>query len=386
MSQFSAQEPSLGYHYQIRYSLYLLLKTKDKDDHFIKLENLDDVEVGDINRIDLHQTKFHNKKAANLSDASVDIWKTIRVWSEMFLKKEIDLDNALLVLVTTSPTSPKSILKELTDKKDGDKTIDNITAQLENVTRISENKQLETSFEAFNKLSSVQKKKLIQCIHIKDNALNFEGLKKSIQKELELVCLPQYIERVYQDLEGWWYEQCIQHLQGNKDSITYDETRRYIIYLNDSLKSDNLPIDVFIRDSKIDDNEYDDRLFVSQLKIINIGKNALRVAKRDYYRASEQRSKWIREKLVDPQEEIDYEARLKDDWHSKFAILKDDVEGLSEEVEVERCKDFYIRFYGNSCPLIHIRPKVTDIFIIRGSCHMLIDNQNISWHPNYPTI
>jgi len=51
MSQFSAKEPSLGYHYQIRYALYLLLKAKDKEDPFVKLENLDDVEIGDINNL-----------------------------------------------------------------------------------------------------------------------------------------------------------------------------------------------------------------------------------------------------------------------------------------------------------------------------------------------
>jgi len=88
MNRFSAKEPSLGYHYQIRYALYLLLKAKDKESPFVKLENLDDVEILDANEIELHQTKFHNKKAANLTDASVDIWKTIRVWSELALSED----------------------------------------------------------------------------------------------------------------------------------------------------------------------------------------------------------------------------------------------------------------------------------------------------------
>ncbi len=114
MSKFSAQESSLGYHYQIRYALYLLLKAKDKDEPFIRLENLDDVEVGDLNKVELHQTKFHNANSANLTDASEDIWKTIRVWSEEATANNIDLNNVLLVLVTTSETSKDSILYELT--------------------------------------------------------------------------------------------------------------------------------------------------------------------------------------------------------------------------------------------------------------------------------
>ena len=126
MNQFSAQEPSLGYHYQIRYALYLLLKARDKEDPFVRLENLDDVEIGDLNQIDLFQTKFHNQKAADLTDASVDIWKTIRVWSEMTTTKQIDLENIVLVLVTTSSVSENSILYELTDSKTGKKTIKEI--------------------------------------------------------------------------------------------------------------------------------------------------------------------------------------------------------------------------------------------------------------------
>ena len=42
-TDFSAKEPSLGYYYQIRYSLYLLLREKVKDNPSIRLEDLDDI-------------------------------------------------------------------------------------------------------------------------------------------------------------------------------------------------------------------------------------------------------------------------------------------------------------------------------------------------------
>ncbi len=391
MSQFSAQESSLGYHYQVRYALYLLLKAKDKDDPFVKLENLDDVEIGDLNKVELHQTKFHNKKAANLTDTSADIWKTIRVWSEMATTSSIDLDNVLLVLVTTSETSPKSVLYELTKKKSGNKTIQDIENRLNEITQTSKSGKdpntkssgLQSSFEAYNKLTNDQKQKLIQNIYIRDNALSFDNLKHQIQSELQFIFLENQLETAFNDLEGWWYEQCIQHLQGLKSQILLSELRTYISYLNDKNKSDNLPIDTNILSAEIAETDYSAMCFVRQLQEIGVGNRTITRAKLDYYRASEQRSKWIREQLLNPQEEIDYDFRLKDDWQGKFAFLQDDIENVADDIVKEKCKQFYKNYYGESHPQIFIRPRVMEVFLVKGSYQMLADKQDIAWHPNY---
>ncbi len=383
MSQFSAQGPSLGYHYQVRYALYLLLKAKDKEEPFVKLENLDDVEIGDINKVELHQTKFHNSKAANLTDAGVDIWKTIRVWSEMATTNNIDLDNVLLVLVTTSETSPNSVLYELTERKFGIKSIQDIIDKLNGVSQTSTNKDLKEAFDAYNKLTDDQKKKLIQNIYIRDNALSFDKLKHQIQRELQFTFLENQIETAFNDLEGWWYEQCIQHLQDYKSQILLSELRTYISYLNDKNKSDNLPIDTNILSAEIAESDYLEMCFVKQLQEIHLGKNSINQSKRDYYRASEQRSKWIREQLLNLQEEIDYDFRLKDDWQGKFAFLQDDIENIADDIVKEKCKQFYKNYYGESHPQIFIRPRVMEVFLVKGSCQMLADKQDIAWHPKY---
>lgn len=383
MNQFSAQEPSLGYHYQIRYALYLLLKARDKEDPFVKLENLDDVEIGDLNKVELHQTKFHNNKAANLTDAGVDIWKTIRVWSEMATTNSIDLDNVLLVLVTTSETSKNSILYELTERKTGKKTVQEIIDKLNDVTKTSTNRELEDAFKAYNQLADDQKQKLIQSIYIRDNALSFDNLKSQIQNELQLYFLPNQLDLAFNDLQGWWYEQCIKHLKNDKTEITYQETKNYVRYIVDKYNENNLPIDSHIAGLEVSESDYTERCFVKQLQEINLGKNTITQSKRDYYRASEQRSKWIREQLLNPQEQIDYDFKLKDDWRGKFAILQDDIENATDEIIKERCNQFYKRFYGEIYPNIFIRQRVTEPFLVKGSCQMLADKQDIVWHPNY---
>lgn len=385
MNRFSAQEQSLGYHYQIRYALYLLLSSKNKDDLFIKLEKLDDVEIGDLNlnRLDLHQTKFHIKKAANLTDSGVDIWKTIRVWSQLVINNSIDLDNVLLVLVTTSVISQDSILNKLTENKTDRSSIQDVINKLNKVSKESKNQELKEAFKVYNELTDVQKEKLIKSIHIRDKALDLDNLKKQIQSELQLCFLPNQLELAFNDLQGWWYEQCIKHLKNEKTEISYQETQDYFRYILNKYKEDNLPIDYTIMDKEVGETDFVEMCFVKQLQEINLGRNAIGQSKRDYYQAIEQRSKWIREQLLNPQEEIDYETRLKEDWRSKFAYLKDDIEDDPEEIIKEKCKQFYTKNYGNSDRNIPIRPKVIDVFIFKGSCQMLADNQDIAWHPKY---
>ena len=383
MEKFSAPEQSLGYHYQIRYSLYLLLRERERTEVYVTLEKLDDVEIGDVDRQDLYQTKFHQKGVANLSDKSVDLWKTIRVWSESIKSETIDLENTLFVLVTTANTSPNSIAFEFTKGKLDFKATQEIVKTLDDISLDSSNKSLEASFNAYNELSSNQKRKLVERIFIKDDSLNFSDLKDKIRKELEFFLRPNQSESAFNDLQGWWYEQCIQHLESQREKISYAELNEKIIEINYKFVDDNLPIDEIIRDAQPNKDEYDTRVFVSQLRLVNVGKNSIVVAIRDYYRASEQRSKWLREKLLNPQEEIRYEKELKDDWKTKFALLEDEYEELDENLCTERCRDFYTAYYVKSHPQIFIRPRVQESFIIRGSCQMLADKKEIGWRPNY---
>lgn len=113
-TDFSAKEPSLGYYYQIRYSLYLLLREKAKDNPSIRLEDLDDIVLNDIDGTNLYQTKLHINSVANLSERSSDFWKTIRVWSEAILNNLVDVDNTIFTLITTAKATPDSFISKLT--------------------------------------------------------------------------------------------------------------------------------------------------------------------------------------------------------------------------------------------------------------------------------
>lgn len=384
MDKFSAPEQSLGYHYQIRYSLYLLLNEREKTDAYITLEKLDDIEIGDVDKTDLLQTKFHGNKVADLTDSSVDFWKTIRVWSESITNGSIDSENTVFVLVTTAKVSANSIASEFTKGKVTFKTTQEIITKLDDISKKSTNEQLKKSFEAYNKLEPSQKRNLVERIFIRDESLGFSELKEKVKSELKFFLLPNQLESAFNDLQGWWYEQCIEHLEGKKAKISLSEIHHKTREISSKYVDDNLPIDELIKDSQPNEEEYDSRSFVQQLKLVGMGKKSIGVAIRDYYRASEQRSKWLREKLLNPQEEINYEKSLKDDWKSKIAFLEDEFDELEEEVVCSaKCKGFYKQFYADSHPQVFIRESVKEPFIVKGSCQMLSDKKEIGWHPKY---
>jgi hypothetical protein len=102
-SPFAATPSALGYSYQFRYALLATIRRlRDEPEFEISIETLDDVvfEKGGQPSAIL-QTKHHRSRAAALSDASPDLWKTLRIWSGFVTDAGVRGDAALF-LVTTS--------------------------------------------------------------------------------------------------------------------------------------------------------------------------------------------------------------------------------------------------------------------------------------------
>ena len=93
MSNHQATEQMLGYLYQIRYALALLLKN-DNPDYQISIEKFDDVAFDkDGQPVQLIQLKHHIKQKGNLTDSSADLWRTLKVWIDSLAQKPELLDS-----------------------------------------------------------------------------------------------------------------------------------------------------------------------------------------------------------------------------------------------------------------------------------------------------
>lgn len=375
---FTAQAPALGFLYQVRFALYLLL-TADREESELAIEKLDDIsfeEGGDP--LELIQTKHHVNRQASLTNASPDLWKSIRVWSNELLKGYFSED-LILTLVTTSaaPETGDSIAKKIQDGVSRNNKV--IARDLVKVAEESSNAELKPAFEDFLKLSELQREQLVKSIQILDKSLTIYDLPAKIKMKLQVQS--EHRDAAYMRLEGWWVNRVIEHLKSNeKNTIKYLELMSKIADINAQFRTDNLPID-YANSEPLDqpDAASDQRQFVNQLRIIGLQNPQIETAIRDYYRAFTQRSVWQRDQLLNINELEDYEKKLVDEWQRQSHWHNQ--EGSETEL-INSGKDL---FKWAEQADIRIRTQVTEPYVMRGSFHILADASppRVGWHPKF---
>jgi hypothetical protein len=384
-SIFCAQEPNLGYLYQIRYGLKLLLKEQN-DDAVLLIETIDDISISRPDNIEVYQTKFHVNNPPNISDASTDFWKTIRVWCDLITTGQVDPDKCLFTLVTTAAASTSSILSKLSQTTIKERNVDEIITEMVAVTNTSTNQTNGPAYTAFQALSAENKKKLVKNIIVLDSAESINQAKDDIIASLRLV--NKNYEPLFNRLEGWFLGQVILQLQKQRQGIPFRELQQVIWDIADTLKADNLPADFMtsIAGDEAQLSPYRDRAFVKQLNIVGANAGVINHAISDYHRAFSQASKWMREGLISPQDQIEYQVKLQDDWGRKHAAACNIIDGEEDEKTTERGRSFYQNFYVMNYPLIYIKDRFKETYMVTGSCQMLADTKKIGWHPKFETL
>ncbi|GAA5037620.1 hypothetical protein GCM10011506_34180 [Marivirga lumbricoides] len=388
LTDFSAKEPSLGYFYQIKYALLILLSnSKELENPKIKIENLDDVEIEDVNTLKLMQTKLHIKNKANLTDGSVDFWKTIRIWAEHINNSRIDIDNTIFNLITTEKIPTSSLLFRFKSNITLDSHVSEIVDSLDKISFESKNVTNQKAYMAYQSLSLENKRKLIKRIRILDNSIGITEINSKIKKELIYSTYPNSLDAFLEILEGWWFTKSIENLTSQIDSISASELQLKIANISDTFKSDNLP-NHFPQQLEITDDDVEslkDRTFIKQLEIINIKTKSktLKRAISDFRRAFEQRSKWLRLHLLNPEEEELFDSKLLDYWKNIYDIMCDEAEDRNMEELPDLGKNFYLEQFAKTCPQVKIREKFNEDYLTRGSYQILADTKKIGWHPNY---
>ena len=96
---------------QLRYALFLLLReVRERPECELSIERLDDVAF-ERNGAPLELIQLKHGlllKQASLTDASEELWKTLRIWSIKLREAPGDFPNLLLTLVTTGQASDGS--------------------------------------------------------------------------------------------------------------------------------------------------------------------------------------------------------------------------------------------------------------------------------------
>jgi hypothetical protein len=385
MTTFSADDSALGYYYQGLYALLLILD--EKEEASVAIENLDDVEViVDGQTIELMQLKHHIKSIASLSNLSSDLWKTLRIWSTYVHEELINPEEVKLLLITTARASESSVASKLT-RPNINRDNEEIVSQLLDLASSSTNSDLKSSFAAFEQLQPNKRLAMVSSIMVIDNSPDIVDIEKRIKNKL-IAVRQEHVCQVYERLLGWWTGVVVKSftVHSAEKTISRKAVLDKIASVNEQFLPEALPIDYRNAIPPATDNIWgEDRLFIKQMRSTGISTKRIEKAVLDYYRAYQQRSKWLGDSLIIDDELENYEKKLIEEWERYYDYIKNKSD--YDDTTEERCRDIgkevyrWMEFEADIC----IRKNVTEDYIMRGSYQILADilPPKVWWHPKF---
>ncbi|MBL3587297.1 hypothetical protein JMM61_18245 [Rhodovulum sulfidophilum] len=382
MTTFSAVDPALGYLYQARFALLEALRRLGDERPFsIFLETLDDVVFDqDGGALDLLQLKHHRVGTANLTDSSTDLWKSLRIWIEGRSSGTIPKD-ARLFLVTTAQVGQGSAAAYLRTS-DQDRDVQAAVRALLSTATTSQSSANSAAYSLFRKLNEDDRITLASVISILPGVAGITDLDRELRREIWSAARQQHRESLLSRLEGWWYGRVVNQLRSSPvEPILSEELQLKLDDLRDQFHQDALPIDEEIFDVGVDLSPYAESPFVQQLELSGVNKRRILRAVQDFYRAFAQRSRWIREDLLELGELGRYERRLTEEWEIVFEQIADEVGADAAEETSRQAAQRLCKWVEDAD--IPIRPRISERSLTRGSLHMLADEMRVGWHPHF---
>lgn len=385
-SQFSAADSVTGYLYQVRIALlWALRRLPAGADFLVSVETLDDVAFETLGGTpqELLQTKHHRHREATLTDASSDLWKTLRIWLEAHHAGQVFTGTSLHLLTTAqAPTgSAASYLRTV------GRDMDAALAALEATAQSSTNQANASAYAIFLKTPAATRRSVFNDVVVLDSSPTMTDLDQELRTVVFSAVERRHLESFLERLEGWWLRRVLRQLTTSGDRILADELESQMSDLREQFKQEALPIDDDLLNLTLDDATqvaHADSTFVRQIELTKTAKVRIFAAVRDYYRAFEQRSRWIREDLLLVGELSKYERRLAEEWELAFAAMTDECGQAATEETKERLARELLKWAEQIAPVrVQIRPRVTDPFVTRGSLHMLADKLRVGWHPEF---
>ncbi|MBI4178365.1 hypothetical protein HY522_02935 [bacterium] len=385
ISQFSAADAALGYLYQVRVALlWALRRIKSSTDFLVSIETLDDIAFETMGGTpeQLLQTKHHRSREASLSDASPDLWKSLRIWFEGHADKSIPTGTALHLLTTA--TAPMGSAADHLRLEERD--VAAALTALGSTAQSSTNAANASAYSVFLSAPPSIRRTILEMVVVIDAAPTVSAIDQELRMEVFWAVERRYHEAFLERIEGWWLRRVLKQLSavGRGDRIFAVEIESEMSDLRDQFKQDSLPIDDDLLAFTLDDATqaaHTDYTFVRQLEIIEAGKKRIAAAVRDYYRAFEQRSRWLRNDLVLIGDIAKYEQKLIEEWEIVFEAMNDEVGRDATEVAKKKAARDVLKWAERV--VIPIRTNVTEPFVSRGSYHMLANEVRVGWHPDF---
>jgi hypothetical protein len=377
-----ASASAVGYLFQCRYALYAGLRAIPNDPQLeISIEKFDDVGFeAQGEPTQLIQTKHHIEKQGNLLDASADLWKTLLIWSSR-VAKDIDAPFRTRFILLTTGAAPGDSAASLLRMRDRDEVA--ADKRLLKVVATSKSKENAGAYKAYAALPEELRLSLLRAINVLDSSPNIIDVRDEIARELYHATARDQIDHLVERLEGWWFGIVVRALTGTgSNAIPVLAIDQLVDELREEFKRDALPVDYKTKQPpSAVIAELDKRPFVRQLRRIQIGSSRVEWAIRDYYRASEQRSRWAREDLLVDGELEAYEQQLVEAWQPRHATILDQLTVTCPPEKRVLLGQNLFKWVEQDAnfPLRSVRER----FLTHGSYHILSNRYALGWHPDY---
>ncbi len=380
-SKYSAAASLLGYIYQCRLALLESLKRlKSNPEIAVTIESLDDVVFEkDGKPSEVIQVKHHINRKANLTNASTDLWKTIRIWCDLF-HEGVTRDGSILCLMTTETAADNSAASYLRVEGRDVSKAENLLLQTAHTSSSETNKE---AYSRFNELTPDQRKSLLDAVYILDNCPLSKDLQQHLKEELWASCNRQHAEQFLSYLEGWWLQRIVVELDSECEKpITGAEIDAKLASLREQFRADSLPIHPEVRSANPDVAPFADWVFTKQLRLIDIGETRIKRAVKYFYMASEQRSRWVREDLLVDSDLDKYDDFLKEEWSIRFEQVTDSLASYASDADrIKSGQQLYQ--WAEADANFPIRSLCQERFITRGSYQILANRLKVGWHPEF---
>lgn len=384
----SVPHVAAGYLYQVRMALVCTLQYVHSNPTIeVAIEKFDDVSFEKEGvPIELLQTKHHLSKSGNLTDSSVDLWKTIRVWSESVKDDPSLPGRTRFVLVTTACAPDNSAASHLRPIHMGTRDSAEAVIKLQNAGNQSRNRELADAVTAFMSLTPSMRKAMCDAVYVFDSAPCISDVDSLIKNQVRMIASREKMALACERLEGWWFSRICEILRNNVPStISIIEVEQKLDEIREDFRRDSLP---FTMEDKVPPPEtletFDEMCFVRQLQLIDINSRRLFFAKRDFYRASEQRSYWARKLLILNSEVEKFDRTLIEEWQPRFEQMCTRLsESCCEEDLCNAGQELYSWIENDA--RFPIRNDSSRFFNV-GSFHILADDLHVGWHRDYRTL
>jgi hypothetical protein len=285
--KYSAAASVAGYLFQARLALAEALRFAYSDSGIeIAIEKFDDVsfEAGG-EPIELLQTKHHIAKVGDLTNLSVDFWKTLRVWSDKVRGDPSLPGRVRFTLVTTAIApagSAAALLKPSISgsSRDAEKAVEHLTLASANSNNVS----LKPAFDSFNSLAPEMRLSLLRAVDVVDRSPTLADLQKVIDERLKMIAPRGKLDFARERIEGWWYARLAKALSAPAaGTISVLELEARLDDVREVMRRNSLPVDLADAMPEADEMiALDEMIFVKQLQMVGLSTARIELAKRDF--------------------------------------------------------------------------------------------------------